>query len=270
MKNNKKNYYIAVDMEGLPCVVGTYGAGVTENSPCYQIARREATREANAAARALFESGAETVVVWDNHGTGINLIYDELDERVLIVNGAGSKKRFPEMDSSFAGVIYIGYHAYDTPYATLAHVYSSTAFQYQKVNGKSVGEMQIDGAIAGRIGVPVIFASSDDMCIAQAKESFPWITTCEVKKCLAWGSAMSKHPKAVENEIYESIKNAVANISDCELYKFTEPFEYEVRYKRTEYAIGSSLRSYDNKPFEVVDAYTRRGSLMIPEHIFEF
>ena len=54
------------------------------------------------------------------------------------------------------------------------------------------------------------------------------------------------------------------------MYKFTVQFEYEVRYKRTEYAIGSSLRSYDNKPFEVVDAYTRRGSLMIPEHIFEF
>ncbi len=266
----KKDFCIAVDLEGLPCVVGTYGAGLTNDSPCYRFACEEATREANAAARALFDCGAENVIVWDNHGSGINLPYEKLDERVLILNGAGTKKRFPEMDDSFGGVIFIGYHAYDVPYATLAHVYSSTTFQYQKVNGKMVGEMQIDGAIAGKIGVPVIFASSDDKCLAQAKDSFPWITTFEVKKSLAWGSALSKHPAEVEKGIYAGVKEAMSKLDECKLYTFTEPFEYEIRFKRTEPAIASSLRNYDNTPFELLDPYTRRGHLMCPEHIFEF
>lgn len=266
----KKKFFIAVDLEGLPCTVGTYGAGLTADSPCYRFACVEATQEANAAAAALFDSGADEVVVWDNHGTGINLQYDALDERVLILNGAGTRKRFPEMDETFSGIVFIGYHAYDAPYATLAHVYSSSAFQYQKVNGKMVGEMQIDAAIAGRMGVPVIFASSDDICLAQAKESFPWITTFEVKKSLAWGSALSKQPIAVHKGIYDGVKQAASKLADCKPYTFTEPFEYEVRYKRTEYAVTSPLRSYDNTPFELIDAYTRRGKLMIPEHIFEF
>lgn len=266
----KKKFFIAVDLEGLPCTIGTYGAGLTSESPCYRYACSEATEEANAAAAALFESGADEVIVWDNHATGINLDYSRLDERVLILNGAGTKKRFPEMDSSFSGVVFIGYHAYDTPYATLAHVYSSSTFQYQKIDGKMVGEMQIDAAIAGRMGVPAIFASSDDICLEQAKESFPWITTFEVKKSLAWGSALSKQPNTVHRGIYEGVKEAVSKLDTCKPYTFAEPFEYEVRYKRTEYAVASCLRNFDNTPFELVDAYTRRGRLLLPEHIFEF
>ena len=263
-------FYIAVDMEGLACVTGTPGMGLAADSKCYPFAQREATLEANAAARALFDCGADTVYVWDNHGTGWNLLYDELDERVMIVNGAGSKKRFPGIDSSFAGILFIGYHAYDTPYATLAHVYSSSTYQYQKVNGKDVGEMQIDAAIAGEYGVPPIFASSDDICVSQAEAAFTGITTFVTKTSLAWNSCISKHPKAVCRGIYDGVRRAAGSVSSCKPFTFTEPFEYEVRFKRTEYAVGSSLRGVDNKPFELTDAYTRRGILARPEHIFEF
>ena len=268
MFTNGGRFYISVDLEGVACVIGEYGKGLGFDTPGYAFARGEATAEVNAAARALYDNGASEVWVWDSHGKGYNLLYNELDSRVKIVMGAGSKKRFPLIESGFDGVLFIGYHAYDTPRAVLAHVYSSATFQYQRVNGKDVGEAQIDGAIAGKYGAPVIFVSSDDICVAQAKETFPDAETVVTKRALAWNSCVSNHPKAVCDAIYTAVSAAAEKAGSAKPFVFEKPFEYEVRYKRIEYAESCSLVSVENKPFERIDAYTVRGALGDPEDIF--
>ena len=73
-------FYIGVDLEGVACAVGIPGEGMG-NGANYAFAAREALREANACARALFDGGADEVIVWDNHGSGVNLDYDEVDPR---------------------------------------------------------------------------------------------------------------------------------------------------------------------------------------------
>lgn len=263
-------YCISIDLEGLACVVGSYGQGLTEGSKNYQFAIGQAVREANAAAKALFDSGAEKVVIWDCHGTGVNLDYSAFDKRCEFIIGAGSRLRFPGIDESFSGVLFIGYHAYDTPKATLAHTYSSSTFTYHKINGKDIGELQLDAAIAGKRGVKTIFVCSDDICVAQAKETFPWIKSVTTKTPLAWNSCISKHPLAVCDEIYEAVLDAVKELNSMKTYEIPTPFELTVSYKRIEYAQGCSLRNPDNTPFEFVDAYTRRGVLEDPEHYFQF
>ncbi|HBR31364.1 MAG: M55 family metallopeptidase [Eubacteriales bacterium] len=266
----RKKFYISVDLEGMACVVGAYGKGLSPDTPNYQFACLQGTREANAAATALFDSGADEVYVWDCHAMGVNLDYDKLDKRCSIVMGSGMRKRFPDIDESFGGIVFLGYHAYDTSEATLAHVYSSATFQYQKINGKDVGEMQVDALIAGRYGVPPIFCAGDNYCVAQAKESFDGIVTVETKKALAWNSCISKHPIKCCEEIYEGVKKAAAEADKMKPYTVGEPFEYEVRYKRIEYAQGCTYRDINNNLFERTDAYTRKGLIMKPEHIFEF
>lgn len=261
-------FYISVDLEGIAGVIGESGKGLDFSTPGYAYARVQATREANAAVKALFDSGASEVWVWDSHGRGYNLNYDELDRRVKIVMGAGSKKRFPLIETGFDGVLFIGYHAYDEKAAVLSHVYSSSTYQYQKINGAFVGEAQIDGSIAGLHNTPVIFLSSDDICVAQAKESFGGIETVTTKISLAWNSCVSNHPASVCGEIYDSVLRAAEKAYKLKPYIIQTPFEYEVRFKRIEYAESSPLRSFDNKPFERVDAYTLKGTLASPEDIF--
>ncbi len=263
-------YCISVDLEGLACVIGSYGQGLADGSKNYSFAALQGTREACAAANALFDSGAEEVWIWDCHCTGLNLDYDAFDSRCKFIIGAGSRKRFPEVDNSFDGVLFIGYHAFDTPNATLSHVYSSSTFTSHKINGEEVGELQIDAAIAGKRGVKTIFVSSDDICVAQAKESFPWVKSVVAKQALAWNSCISKHPKAVCDEIYNEVCNAVKDIENMKAYTINEPLELTVQYKRIEYAQGCNLRNPDNTRFEVVDAYTRKGVLADLEHYFEF
>ena len=261
-------YCIAVDLEGVACAVGAYGKGLAEDNKNYAYAAKQGTREANAAARALFDNGAERVIVWDCHGTGVNLDYDLLDKRCEIAMGAGSRIRFPGVDESFDGVVFIGYHAYDAPKATLAHVYSSATFRRHAINGTDVGELQIDAAIAGKRNVKTLFVSSDDVCVSQALKTFPWAKTVVTKQALAWNSCISKHPEKVCEEIYNGVSEAVVNIADMKPYIIKTPFELEVSYKRIEYAQGCNLKNPDGTPFEWVDAYTRRGTFNDPEDYF--
>ena len=262
-------FYIAVDLEGIACVIGEYGKGLALDTPGYIYAKKQATREANAAAKALFDGGASEIWVWDNHCKGYNLDYDSLDNRVKIVMGAGNRQRFPLIDTGFDGVLFIGYHAYDTKDAVLAHVYSSATYQYQKINGREVGELQIDAAIAGNNGVPVIFVSSDNICGSQAQETFgenlPSVIT---KTSLAWNCCVSKHPAPVCDEIYNEVKKALSIIDTFKPFTLPSPFEYEVRFKRIEYAESTKLVSFDGRPFERADAYTLKGRLNRPEDIF--
>jgi D-amino peptidase len=261
-------YCISVDLEGLACVEGAYGQGLAEGTKNYQFAVQQGIREANAAAKALFDNGAEEVVIWDCHGSGINLDYTLFDKRCKFIIGAGSRLRFPGIDNSFDGVLFIGYHAYDTPKATLAHVYSSSTFVSHQINGKEVGELQMDAAIAGKKGVKTLFVSSDDVCVAQAKESFPWVKTVVTKQSLAWNNCISKHPEAVCDEIYQAVCEAVKDIDSAKIYTIETPFELTVKYKRIEYAQGCNLRNPDNTPFKFIDAYTRQGILDDIEQYF--
>lgn len=257
----KKKFYIAVDCEGAACVTGSPGKGLKE-SPNAAFAFRQATREANAAALALFEQGAEEVIVWDNHGTGVNLDYDSLDTRCRIVSGAGHKGRFPKIDETFGGVLFIGYHSRENTFeATLAHTYSSTAFQYYKINGREVGELEIDAAFAGACGVPVLFVSSDDKTVAQVRESFPWAVTVQTKESLSWSSAISLHPLESCRRIQDGVREAMKKIEKMQSFSFSEPLEVEIRFKRMDDAHAAVLVDSKGTPFAFKDAFTRTGRI---------
>lgn len=246
-------FVVSVDCEGLACVVGASGAPLTD-SPNYAFARQQAVREANAAVRALFDMGAEEVIVWDAHGGGVNLPYDDLDERALIALGSGFEHRFPEMDETFAGVLFIGYHAMDnTPDAVLAHTYSSKVYQWVEVNGEQVGEIAIDAACAGERNVPVIFVSGDDKCVAEARRFLPWVEVVQTKRAYGWNAAVSKHPRRVEYDIAEGVNRAVNRLSEMQVFRFPSPITVRVRYKRLE---DAERTSRGGTRWRRVDAYT--------------
>lgn len=254
-------FLIAVDLEGVACAYGPYNSGI-EDSFNIEFVRKQATREANAAVKALFDSGADEVIVWDNHGRGCSLYYDQLDERCLIAIGSTVDTRYPCLDESFSGVLFIGYHGMaGSEDAVLAHTFSSVNYQYIKINGKEYGEVGIDSAIAGEFGVPVIFLSGDDKVISEAKEVLPDIETVETKKSLAYTRIISKHPKRVEKEIYEGVLKAVSRSKEMKVFRIDMPVEVEIRYRRADVAKHARLTDKDGKNFEQTDAYTRKGFL---------
>ena len=251
-------FAIGVDCEGVACGVGSPGGSLNE-SRNLEFAKRQATREASAAAQGLFDGGAEQVIVWDNHNGSLNLHYDDLDERCDIALGVNFEHRWPGVDDSFAGVAFVGYHAMDnTVDAAMCHSFSSAAYQWMKINGREIGEMGIDGALAGRLGVPVVFAASDDKGVAEARAFFGDIETVTTKQAMGWNAAVSKHPRRVLAEIRQAAERAARRVAEAKPFTLDEPLTFEIRYKRLEAAQAAS-RGY--KGGQRIDPYTVRFQL---------
>ena len=251
-------FVVAVDCEGVACAVGSPGASIN-SSRDLEFAKMQATREADAAARGLFEAGATQVIVWDNHNGSLNLHYDDLDRRCDIALGVGFEHRFPGLDETFSGVVLVGYHAMDnTEDAVIAHSFSSASYQFMKVNGQEVGEMAIDAAVSGAHGVPIICVASDDKGVAESLSFFPGIETVTTKHALGWNAAVSKHPSRVVDEIFSAAQKAAGRAGEFSPFRFTEPLTFEIRFKRLEAAQAASRGL---KRGQRVDPYTVRWEL---------
>jgi D-amino peptidase len=235
-------FMIAVDCDGPACVVGEPGRALS-NSRDMVFAREQATRETDAAVRALFESGAERVVVWDNHGFGANLVFDKLDRRCEVLLGTGFERRFPLLDESYAGVLMIGYHAMEgTPNGVLAHTYSPDAYRAVRVNGRLVGEIALDAAVAGEHGVPLIFIASDEEGCREALRFAPWVKAVATKQGFGRNCAFSKHPAKAEEEIFRFVRRAVEHLGEMQPLLFSHPVAIEIEFKHIVQALKARFR----------------------------
>src|SRR5262249_3734738 len=119
--------YISVDMEGVTGVVTADQLGPQGFE--YQKFREQMTDEVNAAIAGAAAAGATEFVVSDSHGNAESLLADRLNSTfpVTLVRGFPRPLGMMEgIDASFAGVIFIGYHASThNPTGVRAHTISS-------------------------------------------------------------------------------------------------------------------------------------------------
>ncbi len=175
--------FVAVDMEGISGV--TIPEQVRRTESHYQAARRFMTWDANACAEGCFNAGAERVIVWDAHGGGFNMLWDEMDPRVELQQGRRDDGRMADI-AEFDALILLGYHAMaGTRSAVLEHTMSSAAWQNFWVNGRKAGEFSIDAGIAGDAGVPTIMVSGDDKVCKEARQWVKGVHTAQVKAGLS-------------------------------------------------------------------------------------
>src|ERR687896_415443 len=142
------------------------------------------TGEARAAIEGARAAGATEVVIADSHGNMQNLLIDQLPEDVRIVRGSPRPLSMMQgIDNTFAGVVFIGYHAseYGTD-AVRGHTMSSARLLHVKVNGTEVGEGVWNAAIAGSFGVPVVFISGDRAAVEQFRKTVPTAEGAIVKE----------------------------------------------------------------------------------------
>ena len=102
--------YISADMEGVVGVVTNEQLGPTGFE--YQRFREFMTQEVNAAIEGALAGGATQIVVSDSHGNGQNLLIEKLPRDVLLVRSWPRPLMMMQgIDASFAGAVFIGYHA---------------------------------------------------------------------------------------------------------------------------------------------------------------
>lgn len=230
-------FLIACDLEGIHGVVGEPYQTLTDSHD-YAAAVEGAVLEINTAAKALFDHGATKVLVWDNHGKGMNIDFDKLDSRVIRVDG----KKYPRRgdfvrDHQVSGVVFLGYHAKEgSPNGVLAHTYNSKSLQYVKLNGKSVGELYVDSRIWAALGIKSIFHAGCHVSVAEMQDVCPEAVTVITKYGEGRNRATLREREAVLQDIYNGVTEALHHLDEPITCDFPENAHLEVRYTRAERA----------------------------------
>jgi len=228
----KKRILIACDLEGVNNVVGEAYSGLTKECEQWKIAKHQAALEINAAAEALFDLGADCVDLWDNHAGGNNIDVADLDPRIKLLVCESQMKRM-----YFAGeydcVCYFGYHAMEgTLGGVLAHTMSSIAVQHYKLNGRHIGEVDMDAYIAASYGVPSCLFVGGDIACAQASRAIPGIVTVVTKHEISRNEAIFRDNDELFADIKAKVSEAVEK--DIPAYLLTYPSVIEKSFKRVE------------------------------------
>jgi D-amino peptidase len=230
-QEKRMKIYISADMEGVVGVVT--GDQLGPQGFEYQRFREFMTQEVNAAIEGARAAGATEIVVSDSHGNGENLLLEKLPRAVLLVRSWPRPLMMMQgIDATFAGAIFIGYHASTAnPEGVRAHTISSARLADIKLNGLSMSEAGINAAIAGQFNVPIIMLSGDDVVVKETTALLGNVEGAVVKWAGGFHSATTMTPEASYQLIREKAQKAVGRIKDFKPYKLSGPVKLDVRFK---------------------------------------
>jgi D-amino peptidase len=200
--------FISADIEGIAGITNWEEADKTHAT--YPQFREEMTNEVLAACEGAFAAGATDILVKDAHHTGRNIDATRLPERVRIVRAWSGHPMcmVQELDSSFAGLVYVGYHSKAGGEGNpLAHTLTGKVFRIS-INGETASEFLLHSYAAAMQKVPVLFISGDKGICADAKALNANIGTVAVSEGIG-PSTVSIAPARAHRLIREGVSAAV-------------------------------------------------------------
>lgn len=205
--------YISVDMEGVAGVVHEDQTNPRDPRCAAEYARcrKLMTAEANAAIEGALDAGAKHILVNDSHWDMRNLLAEELHEAADLLSGGPKQRSMVEgIDGGFDAALFIGYHARaGTQHAVLDHTYADRIHDV-RLNGRPVGELGLNAALAGCYGVPVALVSGDSALAAEAKDLLGAdVTAVIVKEAVSRHAAKSLAPAAARQRIKQETAKAL-------------------------------------------------------------
>ena len=224
---------VSVDMEGIAGIVDP--DDVSPGHPEYERNRKLMTAEASAAVRGVLTADpSAAVLVTDAHASFRNLLPADLDRRAELVRGK------PKPDGMLAGLagdidacVFIGYHGRaGTWQSVLAHTISGGVVADVRCNGRSLGELGLNAALAAYHGAPAVLVAGDDTVAAEAADVAPGMHTVVVKRALGGTAAAGLHPDEACARIEAAVPAALASRDSVGAPRFDGPVELEVEVFR--------------------------------------
>jgi D-amino peptidase len=268
--NAQIKIYIITDLEGISGVYKFDQAWV-KDTPLNIKACEFFMEDVAAVVRGLRDGGASEIIVLDGHG----------DQAVLpgmMEPGAkyvtGKPKPGPGslwgLDSSFAGVVLLGFHAMrGTPDGVLNHTQSvENRYWY---NGVESGELAQNAAIAGYFGVPPILVTGDEATCREARHFFgDNCITVAVKQGVSREAAMLYPLDETHKALYEGARKAVSVIPKCKPYLLEVP----IKAKKMYLSPGPSMKEYLEKKnmteYWASKLLTKEGTISDALHLLDF
>ena len=228
--------YISVDMEGVAGVVHEDQTNPTDPrcAPEYARFRRLMTAEANAAIQGAVDAGATRILVNDSHWTMRNLLTEELHEAAELLSGGPKPRSMMEgIDGGYDAALCIGYHARaGTRAAILDHTYTDRLIDV-RLNGRSVGELGLNAALAGVFDVPVVLVSGDAALATEAHDLLgDEVATVIVKEAVGRHAARSLAPAVACRRIREAATKALKR-KGAKPFTVEAPITLEADFSKT-------------------------------------
>ena len=247
--------YISADIEGVAGIAHWDEAG--KKQPEYQEFRAQMTADVAAACQAAAAAGATEILVKDAHGSGRNIIADQLPETARVIRGWSGHPfgMLQDLDDQFDAVVLLGYHGAATdPRNPLTHSFTRY-FSELRLNDLVCAEFHIVSYLAASVGVPVIMVSGDQGICATAKHFNPAITAV-VTGGGAGASNTGLHPARARQAICDGITAAMAgDITRCQITLPPE-FELAIRFNnhakayRNSFYPGARLADHETVAFK--------------------
>ena len=235
--------FISTDMEG---VAGVVSWNEMNKNPLYcDLLNEELKIIIKNLEKSELNNKIEEFVICDSHSRGENIPYGKIDdERVSWIRGYPRPLYMMQgLDKSFDMVMFIGYHAMIGSYrGGMDHSYSSSCIYNIRLNGRTVGETEINTYYAGYYGVPVTLISGDDVFESQVYDffgnDFPFART---KNGIGRYSAQTFNMKKIEKNYSNAIDTMVNNVGRFKVYSPENINELEVDLVNTVIADGVSF-----------------------------
>jgi len=214
--------YIQTDIEGVAgfCFYEDRRNPSAENLDHRKRMRKLLTDEVNAAVRAALAAGADEVLVNDSHGSGYNILFEELEPACRIIHGrnCSGPHWLPLLEGSDA-LVLVGMHAMGgTPVSITPH-------SLWKIDGGRIclSEGTMAAAIAGDLGIPAVFVSGDDRITAEFREKIPAVEAVAVKQALSPYQACSLIPARACELIGQGVRRALERRREIPPYVIPGP-----------------------------------------------
>ena len=215
------------------------------DSKYYQQAVRLATLELNALIEGAMEGGATEVYAWPGHGPFPGGIDVELlhPECVLVMHAGDAGPA--AFDGSFDAMFLCGLHAMaGAEGGVLSHSFMPI-LENVWLNDLKIGEIAMNMASFGELGVPTVFIGGDQAAMEEARALVPGIEGAVVK----WGleeksrlgalserKMVSLSPARARGVIREAAERAMGKVGDVEPFRVDPPYTMRVQYTEAKYA----------------------------------
>ncbi|MFG2510567.1 M55 family metallopeptidase [Streptomyces rubiginosohelvolus] len=97
-----------------------------------------------------------------------------------------------------------------------------------RTTGRSLGEIGLNAAMAGHLGVPVVLLSGDDAACAEAAALIPEVVTVPVKEALGMAAVVTLHPEEARDRLRRAAADAVSRRTEIPPLALTGPLHVEV------------------------------------------
>jgi len=237
---SKLKVFISVDLEGIAGIVDE--AETSPEGRDHPWARKLMTAEANAAMEGALEAGATEIIVNDSHWNKRNLIPEELNPAAQLIRGQQQPLSMMEgIDESFDAAIFIGYHgSLSSRRGVLDHIFDYN-ISHLIVNGIEYNEALLNAAVAGHVGVPVVFLSGDRAAVDETRKTLKDLPAVAVKEGLGRYAAKNLHPEKARELIRQGVKAALENRDKAQVFRVPAPVNIEVEFRYSQMATNAEL-----------------------------